>query len=186
VIISGLITRLLPSARYAEVVAHPFTRLRAPDDLRPRRERRRSSAATAFLSVGAIALSTWEGGLTRDSQGAHAGVELVGLAAVVAMVVLGWGRQRESTRTWAGATIHHVRPGRSKASVISLLVWGLLIGGVIGWDLLSFIVQSPSFPTLSSLVGHVSHHPIGRGVLFAVWLAMGAYVTVGGRLTSRR
>jgi type IV secretory pathway TrbD component len=141
-----------------------------------------------LLSVAAIALSAWQGGLSRDSLGAHRSVALLGIAALVAMVVLGWGRQRQGTRMWAMATVHLIRKWRSqpKANVVSILVWSVLIVGVIGWDLLSFALQSPSFPTLSTLVGHVSRYPVGRGLLFAGWLAVGWYVAAGCRAGSRR
>jgi hypothetical protein len=104
------------------------------------------------------------------------------------MIALGWGRQRQSSRAWATATVRTVWKWRSQpaANVVSKLVWCILIVGVIGWDLLSFIVQSPSFPTLSGLVGHVTHHPVGRGLLFAVWLAVGWYVASGYRSRSQR
>jgi hypothetical protein len=115
-------------------------------------------------------------------------VEFVGFAAVVATVVLGWGRQRASNRMWALTTVRSAWKWRSQpaASVVSVLVWSILIAGVVGWDLCSFVVHSPSFPTLSTLVGHVTRHPVGRGLLFASWLALGWYVAVGGRAESRR
>ncbi len=67
-----------------------------------------------------------------------------------------------------------------------MLVWCGVIAGVIGWDLFSFAVQSPSFPTLSTLVGHLTRHPIGRGILFALWLVVGAYAVAGWRAAARR
>lgn len=126
--------------------------------------------------------------MSRDALGARRSVALLGIAALVVMIVLGWGRQRESTRTWAMATFRLIRKWRSqpKASVVSIVVWSVLIVGVIGWDLLSFALQSPSFPTLSTLVGHVSRYPVGRGLLFAAWLAVGWCVVAGCRAGSRR
>jgi hypothetical protein len=145
-------------------------------------------AGTLCISGTAIALSAWQGGVSRDSLGAHRCVALLGIAAVVVMIVLGWGRQRQGTRTWAVTTARLILKWRSrpKASVVSILVWSVLIVGVVGWDLLSFAVQSPSFPTLSTLVGQVSRYPVGRGLLFAAWLAVGTCVVVGYRAGSRR
>ena len=62
-------------------------------------------------------------------------------------------------------------------------MWCGVIAGVIGWDLFSFVVQSSSFPTLSTLVGHVTRYPFGRGILFALWLVVG--VLRGGRIACR-
>jgi hypothetical protein len=86
------------------------------------------------------------------------------------------------------ATVRLIRKWRSqpKAIVVSFLVWSVLIVGVIGWDLLSFALRSPLFPTLSTLVGHVSRYHVGRGLLFAAWLAVGWCVAAGCRAGSRR
>ena len=143
---------------------------------------------TLCISGAAIALSTWQAGLSRDSLGAHRCVALLGLAAVAVMIVLGRGRQRQGARTWARTTARLIWKWRSqpKASVVSMLLWSVLTMGVIGWDLLSFAVQSPSFPTLSTLVGHLSRYPVGRGSLFAAWLAVGTCVVAAYRTGSRR
>jgi hypothetical protein len=104
------------------------------------------------------------------------------------MIFLGRGRHRRTTRNWGATVLHAVWRWRTqpKAHTISLLVWCTLVAGVIGWDLLSFVVQSPSFPTLSTLVGHITRYPLGRGLLFAVWLLVGAYAAVGWRAETRR
>ncbi len=64
---------------------------------------------------------------------------------------------------------------------ISVLVWCAVASGVIGWDLFSFAIQSASYPTLSTLVGHVTRYPVGRGLLFGLWLVVGAYAVAGWR-----
>jgi len=142
----------------------------------------------ALLSAAAIWLSTWQGELSRDSTGARRSVEVIGAAAIVAMVALGWRRRPGSSRAWAAGTVRVTGGWRDQpnARLISLLVWCLLIAGVIGWDLFSFLVQSPSFPTLSTLIGHVSRHPIGRGLLFGSWLVVGVYAVAGCRSAPRR
>ncbi len=104
------------------------------------------------------------------------------------MIVLGRGRQRRTTWNWATGVLHALWRWRTQptAHTISLLVWWILIAGVIGWDLVSFVVQSPSFPTLSTLVGHITRYPLGRGLLFAAWLLLGAYAAAGWRSQGRR
>jgi RsiW-degrading membrane proteinase PrsW (M82 family) len=132
--------------------------------------------------VCALALSSWEALLTRDSPGAHWTVALLGIGAVVTMIVLGQHRQRRTARAWASRTVEvGLRWRAPRALVVGALIWGLLIVGVIGWDLFSFVVQSSSFPTLSNFVGHVIRYRIGRGLLFAFWLVAGSYLVAGWR-----
>jgi hypothetical protein len=136
-----------------------------------------------LLSGSALVLSTWQAGLPRSSWGAHRSVALIGGTALVAVIALGRGRQRQTTRTWASGAMAGLWRWRRqpKATVVSVLVWCTLVIGVIGWDLSSFVLQSPSFPTLSTLVGHITRHPLGRGLLFAGWLVVGAYLVAGWR-----
>lgn len=55
--------------------------------------------------------------------------------------------------------------------------WGLLITGVVVWELLAFIgAPREAHPTLSSLLASVGEHPLGRGALCAGWLAYGWYL----------
>ncbi len=115
-------------------------------------------------------------------------MEFIGVAVIVAMVVLG---RRAPTPEHAGLG-ERSRPcpvalaDATEDEEGLLVVWGALITGVVGWDLFSFLVQSSSFPTLSTLVGHITHHPLGRGLLFATWLLVGAYAVVGWRVATRR
>ena len=53
----------------------------------------------------------------------------------------------------------------------------------MAWDAVSFAEQSHTFPTLSYYIGHITRYDAGRGVLFALWLAVGAYVALGHRRT---
>jgi hypothetical protein len=80
-------------------------------------------------------------------------------------------------------TVHFVRTWRSqsRSAVVSALVWALLIGGVVAWDLVSFIFASHDLPTLSYFIGHVTRYAVGRGLLFAVWLGVGAYLVSARR-----
>jgi hypothetical protein len=147
-----------------------------------------SFAVAALLSAAAVWLSVWQGELSRDALGAHRSVEVVGAAAVVAVFVLGWSRQHRTTRDWSAATVRLTWGWRDEPRErrISLLAWCAVASGVIGWDLFSFAIQSASYPTLSTLVGHVTRYPVGRGLLFGLWLVVGAYAVAGWRAPSRR
>ncbi len=136
-----------------------------------------------LLVIGAIALSVWQGQLTRDASAAHWSVALVIAAAMVVAIVLGRGRQRQTARVWVAGNLRAIRTWRSQpsASVISVIVWTVLIVGVVAWDLTSFIVHSPKVPTLSYFIGHITRYHLGRGLLFALWLGAGAYLVSAGR-----
>jgi hypothetical protein len=139
-----------------------------------------------LVVVAGVALSVWQAGLSRDSAGAHWSVAVVGVAAVVMMILLGWHRQRLTSRAWARCLVEVGWRGRAhpRRTAVSVLVWTTLIVGVIGWDLVSFIAQSPSFPTLSTLVGHITRYRVGRGLAFALWLTLGSFLMVGYRARS--
>jgi hypothetical protein len=139
--------------------------------------------AYVVLAGGGIALSTWQSQLNRDAAAAHWIVALIAATAVAAAVILGRGRQRRSARAWAASSGRAIRTWRSQpgSAVVSVVTWTVLIAGVIGWDLASFIVQSHRLPTLSDLIGHITRYPAGRGLLFAVWLVIGAYLVSAWR-----
>lgn len=140
-----------------------------------------------LFAAGAIALSAWQGDLSRDSAGAHWSVALLALGALGAAVILGWGRQHQTSREWFARSAGSIWRWRSRprATVAAVAAWAVLFAAVIGWDLFSFIRQSHSWPTLSYFIGHVTRYPVGRGALFAVWLVTGAYLAAGWRAVSR-
>jgi len=137
----------------------------------------------ALLATGAVVLSAWQAHLSRDSSAAHWSVAITVVVAFAVAVVLGRGRQRDSTRRWMARNLLFVRTWRtqSRAKVISALVWTVLIVGVVAWDLVSFVCQSHALPTLSYFIGHVTRYPLGRGLLFAAWLGVGAYLVSARR-----
>jgi hypothetical protein len=139
------------------------------------------------LTAAALALSAWQGGLSRDSAGAHWSVALLAIGAVVAAVILGWGRQHRTSRVWVAGAARAVWSWRSRprAAVAAVVAWTVLFVAVIGWDVTSFIYQSHNLPTLSYFIGHVTRYPVGRGALFAVWLGIGAYLVAGRREVPR-
>jgi hypothetical protein len=139
------------------------------------------------LVGGATTLSVWQAQLQRDSPSAHWIVLTAIAVAPLSAVVLGRRRQRQTTHDWITNAVRGVRTRRAqpKAATISVLIWIVLIGGVIAWDLTSFVVQSPKLPTLSFFIGHVTRYRIGRGLAFALWLSVGSYLAWAWR-TRRR
>jgi hypothetical protein len=142
--------------------------------------------AYALLAAGVVAISIWQAHLSRNAAAAHWCVALLVLTAIGAAVVLGRGRQHDTTRRWVAGNLHFLRTWRaqSRPAVVSALVWTVLIVGVVAWDLVSFVFQSHALPTLSYFIGHVTRYPLGRGLLFATWLVVGAYL-VSARRTER-
>ena len=136
-----------------------------------------------MLTVAAISLCVWQAGLTRDSPGARWSVALLVGVALVMAIVLGRGRQRRSSGTWIAQSADWGQHWRTqpRSLRIAVIVWTALVVAVVGWDLVNFIVQSHTLPTLSYFIGRVSRYQVGRGVLFAVWLVIGAYLVAGGR-----
>jgi len=135
--------------------------------------------AYALFATLVLALSAWQAPLSRQSSGAHWSVALLVVAAFGVALVLGRGRQYETTRRWVARNVHYVRTWRTQSRA------AVLIGGVVTWDLVSFVVQSHDLPTLSYFIGHVTRYAVGRGLLFAVWLGVGAYL-VSARRAERR
>ncbi|MGA2302709.1 MAG: hypothetical protein ABSH29_00770 [Acidimicrobiales bacterium] len=144
--------------------------------------------AYALLATLILALSAWQAQLSRDSTGAHWSVAVLVVTAFGAALVLGRGRQDQTTRGWVARNLHFVRTWRtqSRSAVVSALVWAVLIGGVVAWDLVSFAFQSRALPTLSYFIGHVTRYAVGRGLLFAAWLGVGAYLVSAWRAVRRR
>jgi hypothetical protein len=137
-----------------------------------------------MFAAAVLAAAAWEGGLDRDSIAAHASVVVAVLIVAATAVVCGRGRQRQRSRAWLRSTVEGWR-GATTAYRAGVVVWVLLLGAVVGWDLTSFAAQAHDLPTLSRLVGVVSGHRGGRSALFALWLSAGVALALGGR-TERR
>jgi hypothetical protein len=173
--------------RYADLV--PSSRLPRRFSGRPPSWRTGTAqVGYLLLASGAAALSAWQAQLSRDSPGAHWGVGLLVLAALATAIVLGRRRQRQTTRTWVAGTMRTIRAWRSQptSAIVSVLIWTIVIGGFVGWDLVSFVEQSHALPTLSYFIGHVTRYRIGRGLVFALWLGVGAYIVAGYRTEAPR
>jgi hypothetical protein len=126
-----------------------------------------------------MGVSIWQGLLSRDAVAAHLIVGLAVLSAFAAAIIGGHRRQQQSTRAWRSTwSSWRTRSAPIKASI---LAWAVLLGGTVAWDLVSFVKQSHTFPTLSYFIGHITKHEAGRGALFALWLALGAYFALGTR-----
>ncbi len=141
------------------------------------------TGAYAVLVAGALALSTWQAHLSRHSPAARWSVAIVVVVTLGVALALGRGRQSDSTRRWVARNVLFVRTWRiqSRSDVVSALVWTALIVGVVVWDLVSFVFQTHALPTLSYFIGHVTRYPLGRGLLFAAWLGIGAYLACACR-----
>ncbi|HVC14427.1 MAG TPA: hypothetical protein VND62_06165 [Acidimicrobiales bacterium] len=128
--------------------------------------------ARAVGVVALAALVAWEGSLGRYSAASHASVLAVIVSVVLLALVAGRSRQRASSRTWAGGIVRMLREAA---------VWSVLIAATVSWDLASFVAQSHSLPTLSRILGAVTDHDWGRALVFAAWLVLGLYLTLGER-----
>jgi hypothetical protein len=154
--------------------------------MRPAGARHRRSAVVGAVACGWAALSAWQGTVFRNTPTARWTTLGVVAAALLAAGLAGRGRQRETSPEWArrasralgGSLADGAVPAGRVAGAVG---WVLLITATIAWDLVSFIAASPQLPTLSRLVGDVTEHPWGRAVVFAGWLALGAYLALGWR-----
>lgn len=163
-----------------------------PDDTAPSRRATGRWVVGFVVVAGGLALATWEGGQGRRTPAAHWSVGLVIAIGAVAALHVGWGAHRRTTRRWlgqiAGALGSATRAEdwrHRRALRAGVLAWVLLAAAVIGWDLVSFLVQSANLPTLSRLAGDVTRFRWGRGGVFALWLALGAYLAAGWRRVER-
>jgi hypothetical protein len=151
-----------------------------------RRATGRTFVWCAALIVAGAALSAWQSGLSRDSSAAHWSTALLIVAAFATAPILGRGRQRQPSGSWLASAAHAVRSWRTQSTpaAISVIVWSVLITATVSWDMVSFISQQHALPTLSYFIGHVTRYATGRGALFALWLAIGAYLVAGWRTPS--
>jgi hypothetical protein len=135
----------------------------------------------ALVAAGA-AFSWWEGGLHQYSTAAHWSIAVVIALVLSSAVAFGWGRQAATAGAWVRGPLpvrRHLAERRH--ATVGVLVWIVLVLAVVGWDLNSFVHQSHNLPTLSSIVGHVTSNRAGRAATVAVWLALGAALSVGWR-----
>ena len=63
--------------------------------------------------------------------------------------------------------------------VIGYLVWAALFGALFAWEGLA-LARAGGFPTLSDAFRVIMRYPVGRWVLFALWLWAGWHFFVRG------
>jgi hypothetical protein len=154
---------------------------------RPRRDRAQLVAGL-LLAAALIALSVWMAGRSRDDPDAQWSVAVLIGAAFGAAAILGQGRQRQPGLTWVIDNARWVRQWhrQPRAQVVAVVVWTALLVAAVGWDLVSFVAQAHAYPTLSYFIGRVTRYPVGRGLVFALWLSLGGYLAAGRRAGTRR
>jgi hypothetical protein len=139
-------------------------------------------AATVAVLALALAFAGWEGTQPRDSAASHAGVAASIVVVLTAGLVAGRGRQHAPSARWAHRSLRTLVGLRTRAEGSrGVTIWALVVVAVVGWDIASFVAQSPDLPTLSYLVGTVTHSPWGRGAVFAGWLIVGSGLALGHR-----
>lgn len=155
-----------------------------------RRTARRALGGAGVLVLAGLA--AWEGGQGRQTAAAHWSVGAIIAAAPVLALMVGRRAQRETSRRWlleVGNGLRSVVNGTAwrhrPIYVVGGVAWGVLIAAVVGWDLNSFVHQSHDLPTLSRIFGMVTRYWWGRSVVFAAWLALGAYLVAGWRHRGR-
>jgi hypothetical protein len=62
---------------------------------------------------------------------------------------------------------------------IGYLIWAVLFGALFAWEGLA-LANVPGFPTLSDAFRQVMRYPIGRWILFALWLWAGWHFFIRG------
>jgi hypothetical protein len=148
----------------------------------------RPKSALTVLAVGLMALvvsvvSFVESTLWRASAASRWSVAGAIAAVGVLAVIAGFGRQAQPSRAWVSAAVGAVSQWRRarRAEVVGVVVWVVLLGAVVAWDLASFLQQSHALPTLSYLFGQVTRWPWGRGLFFAGWLGLGLVLATAAR-----
>jgi Family of unknown function (DUF6186) len=64
--------------------------------------------------------------------------------------------------------------------MIGLVGWGILVGGVLGYQGFCLLDNDDRWPALSDIIRDVMRHPAGRWVLFGLWLWFGWHLFVRG------
>jgi hypothetical protein len=154
-----------------EQVGHPFGR---PAVLIP---------ISSLAVVGLVALSWWQGSQRAQTALAQASVAGSIAAIVLSAVILGAGRQRQRSRAWLTQNVRTVSHRQTWIwpDTASVIVWILLLAAVLGWDLASFLRQSPELPTLSYLTGRMTRFHVGRSGLYLAWLLAGLWLALAQR-----
>jgi len=141
-----------------------------------------SSRAVAWVAALCALVASSLAAFTRPFTWQADVVTAVALAALVAVVVVqlvGPVPAAFARRGPASAPVrraghrfgaHRYGPGRWAP-------WLVVLALVAGWELYCYFASPRvAHPTLSSLLDMATASDLGRGVAFAVWLALGAYL----------
>lgn len=63
--------------------------------------------------------------------------------------------------------------------VVAIVGWIVIVGSLLLWQGFG-LVNAPEWPTLSQLFRDFMHLPLGRPVLFGLWLWLGWHLFVRG------
>ena len=144
--------------------------------------------AVSAAAIGLASLAWWEGAQHAQTAAAQASIAASIAAIVLSGLILGAHRQQQASGAWladAGQLVSSRESWKWPAAAAAL-VWVLLLGAVLGWDLFSFLRRSQEFPTLSYLAGRVTRFHLGRAGLYLVWLVVGVWLVVAHRRTGSR
>jgi len=64
--------------------------------------------------------------------------------------------------------------------MIGLVGWGIVVGGVLGYQGFCLLDNGDRWPALSDILRDVMRYPAGRWVLFGLWLWFGWHLFVRG------
>lgn len=145
--------------------------------MRAARLPRPQAAVVVAVALSAGALAGFAGAEPRDSAPVRLSVVVLAAAALGLALASGRQRQRLSSAEWlSGARLALLGEGPGRYGV---LAWASLVVAGVAWDLVSFLERRADFPTLSRLIGYVTALGWSRGLLFALWLACGAWLATG-------
>lgn len=146
-----------------------------------RRVRITRLAAIAAACIGGGCASA-VGTLRRDAAPDRPIVLACALALALASLLAGRQAQRRSSASWVASSLRAIERLKTlRPYDLLAAAWVLVVLGAAGADLTFFLERSPNDPTLSRLIGDVTAAPAGRAILFAAWLAWGAWVAFGWR-----
>lgn len=141
-------------------------------------------ALRGSLAVLGLLFAWWEGSHPWPSGAAHLSI-IAAIGVIFALAIMeGRHRQRLSNRAWLSRIWAGIRrpTQRSWCFLFGAVVWVILVLAVAGWDFRSFLLEVPSLPTLSYLIGRVSRFATGRSLLVAAWLALGVFFVLANRV----
>jgi len=64
--------------------------------------------------------------------------------------------------------------------MIGLVIWAVLIGAVLAYQGLGLVHNNDAWPAFSDVIRVVMRYPVGRWVLFGLWLWFGWHLFVRG------